>query len=72
MIINGTPKRISGYYIERWDRKIQRAKNSTFYVTIPRPIMDANGLKKRSNITFYKVFDEQRKCILFVIDFDGG
>jgi len=55
---------------EKWVRVLQEV-NGSYYINIPKSLIDGFGMKKGYETNIYKAIDEKTKKIILVLDIDG-
>jgi len=66
--VNSHPiERIIAKEIESWERKLKKDKGS-YFVCIPKPLVQANGLQKNAFVRFIRCYDEKSGRILMILD----
>jgi len=56
--------------MEKYTRKIQTVRHS-YYVCIPKPLIDGFGKRKGNKLEFRKALDESNGKIIIILDING-
>jgi hypothetical protein len=65
--MNHPLEKIMAKDIEVWQRKLKKDKSS-YYVCIPKPLIQANVIQKNAFVRFIRCYDEKSGRILMILD----